>query len=387
MKVAISTIGKFSSFYIARELLKRNMLAGVYTAYPKFKLKGEGIPDNLLHSFPYVQTPYMVRRKLGLKSEKLGQDWAHFAHTSLDWWVSKRLPPCDIFIGLSGGALNSGRVAKKKGMVYVCHRGSADIRYQSDILVEEYAKFGITFDPVDPRTIEREAQEYELADIITCPSQYARRTFIERGLPAEKVFCVNYGAPTERFSKTGEPDPDTFEILFVGGASIRKGVPYLLKAFELFDHPRKVLRFAGAITNEAEPMIKEYQAKGLKIETLGHIPQLELKHVMSKHHTLVLPSIEDGFPHVVVQAMSCGCPTIVSENVGAADAITDGENGFIVPIRSPEAIAEKLQTYAANPELRREFGERAMAHMQSLGGWTKFGEAYVSLLESTLAKR
>ena len=67
---------------------------------------------------------------------------------------------------------------------------------------------------------------------------------------------------------------------------------------------------------------------------------------MSSSHVLVLPSVEEGLALVQAQAMACGCPLISSTNTGGEDLFSDGVEGFLVPIRSPEAIAERLQQLA-----------------------------------------
>jgi glycosyltransferase involved in cell wall biosynthesis len=77
----------------------------------------------------------------------------------------------------------------------------------------------------------------------------------------------------------------------------------------------------------------------------------------------VLPSIEDGFGMVIGEAMACGCPVIASVNTGASELISDAVDGFIVPIRSPELIADRLQMLADNPELRQRMGSAALARM------------------------
>ena len=112
MKVAISVIGRFHSFDLAREMLARDALAGIFSGYPRFKLRREGIPQALLHTFPYVQGPYMAFPRRDLLGARLVREWENFSHVAFDRHVAARIPECDVFVGLSGHALQSGRAAR-----------------------------------------------------------------------------------------------------------------------------------------------------------------------------------------------------------------------------------------------------------------------------------
>jgi glycosyltransferase involved in cell wall biosynthesis len=80
----------------------------------------------------------------------------------------------------------------------------------------------------------------------------------------------------------------------------------------------------------------------------GHrwIPSLSHDEVLQeirRHDVMVFPSLFEGFGLVVLEAMSCGVPVIATAQGGAPDFLEDGKDGFLVPIRSHEAIAEKLE--------------------------------------------
>jgi glycosyltransferase involved in cell wall biosynthesis len=72
---------------------------------------------------------------------------------------------------------------------------------------------------------------------------------------------------------------------------------------------------------------------------------------------------------------------IATTNTGASELITEGVEGFIVPIRSPELIAGRLQQFADQPELRARMGKAALARVQQLGGWDSYGDAWASQLQ------
>jgi glycosyltransferase involved in cell wall biosynthesis len=118
-----------------------------------------------------------------------------------------------------------------------------------------------------------------------------------------------------------------------------------------------------------------------QVEFLGMLPQTELPRHMSQSHVHVLASVEEGLAYVQAQAMACGCPLISTTNTGAEDLITDGREGFIVPIRDPSAIANKLQLLADDESLRAKMSTSAKDRVKKLSGWDTYGERFSHLLE------
>lgn len=374
MRVVLSTLGRFHTFDLARELHAQGHLKALFTGYPRVKLRREALPRHLVRTFPWLHVPYMAlrwRSRLGVRANRL---WELADRAALDRYVSRHLPPCDVFVGLSGSALHTGRVARSIGARYVCDRGSTHIRTQDALLREEHEIWGEPYAGIDPRIIEREEQEYEASDCITVPSEFTRRSFVERGIPDAKVRRLPYGVNLAWFRPVGTPDPRRFDVLFVGGLSLRKGLPYLLQAFAGLDHPRKRLTIAGAPDARFLRVLRRKLPWSEHVRVLGHVPQHRLAALMSRSHVMVLPSIEEGLAMVQAQAMACGCPVIGTVNSGAEDLFTDGREGFIVPIRDSRAIQDRLQQLVDQPGLRERLGTAALERVRALGGWRDYGE-------------
>ncbi|WP_395698684.1 glycosyltransferase family 4 protein [Methylocella sp.] len=385
MKVALSTIGKFHTFDLARELFARDALAGVMTGYPRFKLKNEKIPQELIHSFPLVHGAYMAFPwKDRLPDPAIGL-WERLDAESFAAYAAAKLPPCDVYVGLSGSSLKAGRRAKSRGAAYVCDRGSTHIRAQSEILADENARWGVPGEPVDPRVIAVEEAEYAEADRVTVPSSFVLRTFLDRGVPLEKMRRLSYGVNLSRFAPAGAPAAGRFDVLFVGGMSLRKGLPYLCAAFDKVEHPNKSLTFVGSTS---APVMELLKARGLwpkEARAVGHMPQEKLKERMSASHVMVLPSLEEGLAMVLAQTMACGCPVIATPNTGAQDIVSDGEEGFIFPARDVDALAERLQRLADDPNLRDAMGAKALARVKSFGGWRDYGDEAMKIYGELVA--
>lgn len=386
MKVALSVIGKFHNFDLARELHARDALACIYSGYPKFKLKGEQLPESLVHTHSWLHGSYMAYPWKQHTSESVMQLWRHWAAVDFGRYVARNLVDCDVYMGLSGSTLAAGKVAQRRGARYVCDRGSTHIRFQDQILHEENAKWGVHTKPVDSRTIAIEEAEYAQADLITVPSNFVRRTFVEQGVPENKLRVLPYGVNLTRFTPAGQPDEGRFDILFVGGMSLRKGVQYLVQAYSKLSHPAKSLTFVGAPSLIVMDLLK---ARGLWPEdakVLGHIPQEELKHLMSKSHVLVLPSIEEGLALVQAQAMACGCPVIGTPNAGSENLFTDGVEGFIVKAGDVNALHDKLAHLASDTALQLAMRQKSVLKIRDIGGWKQYGQAVMVALTEEVKK-
>jgi glycosyltransferase involved in cell wall biosynthesis len=370
MNVVLSTIGKFHTFDLARQLHKRGALKTIYSGYPLFKLKKESLPKQSVKTFPYLHAPYMRFAPRYTPARFL---WEWQDRVWFDRFVAGQLPECDVFCGLSGSGLHSGRRAKSRGAKYVCDRGSAHIRVQDRILREEFELQGIPYPGVDPRIIMREEEEYEAADLITVPSAFAMNTFLEAGVPRRKMRLATYGVDLGMFHACTARQPDDFNVVFVGGLSVRKGIRYLLDAFQQLQCKNKRLTLVGTVLPEMEATINALRHNP-RIQVRGHVPQEKLKEILSASHALVLPSVEDGLGLVQVQALACGCPVIATQNTGAQDVFTDGKEGFIVPIRDAAAIAERLQRLADDPELSTTMSQAAVQRVKSISGWDRYGD-------------
>ena len=370
---------RFHHFDLARQLIKHHSLRRFYVGYPVFQLRKHGFSDARTVTFPWVATPYMALGRWGLLSRLSKRIFERLIPWTLDIFAALTMPPCDALIALSQSGLRAGIRVRKRGGVYVCDRGSTHIRFQNDILHQEFRRWGEEFPGIDSWMIEREEAEYSAADVITVPSSFVYRSFIERGVPATKLRCIPYGGDLGNFSPSGVPEAASLDVLFVGQICFRKGVPDLLDAFARVKHPNKRLRLAGGTHPEMRRFL-DRQPPPPNVEFLGHVPHAELKKLMSVSHVLVLPSVEEGLALVMAQAMACGCPVIASVNSGAEDLFEDGEHGFIVPIRSPGIIAERLQRFADEPGLREKMGGAALARVRALGGWDTYGDEMIRVL-------
>jgi alpha-maltose-1-phosphate synthase len=378
MKITQAVFGVFHHFELGRELDRRGHLEAIFSTWPWARLKREGLPHAKVHHFPWVHTPEMVLRQRGLLPRWLGDELGYLNALSFDEWTLRRVPECDALIGISGSCLKTGRLVQQRGGRFICDRGSSHQRYQEELVSAEHRRWGVDAPVSDMRDTVREEKIYAMADAITVPSSFAARSFIESGVAAEKIHVIPYGVRLEKFAKVADPPKDSFEVLFVGGVSLRKGVPYLLEAFRRLRHPAKRLRVVGGVQPSLKQVLDRLPTE--QVEFLGAVPQTELPGIMSRSHVMVLPSIEEGLALVQGQAMACGCPVLASTNTGSEDLFSDGIEGFIVPIRDVEALTLRLQELADDPALQRRMSEAGLERVKHIGGWQEFGDRWEALL-------
>lgn len=387
MQIVQTVFGVFHHFELARELDRRGHLRRVYSTWPWKRLKREGLPREKVETFPWLHVPEYFAGRAPIDLTWL-QDHLGYANAlAFDRWTESQLTRSlrregrvDALIGISGSSLRAGALIQRSGGVFICDRGSTHQRYQEQILADEFSRWGVDIPPSDPRDTRREEAIYATADAITVPSTVAGQSFVEMGIPPEKLHVIPYGVRLESFQPTGEPPTDSFEVLFAGSVGLRKGVPYLLDAFARLRHPRKRLRIVGSLQEDIRPVLPRLPMD--HVDLVGSLPQQELASLMSRSHVLVLPSIEEGLALVQAQAMACGCPVICSTNTGGEDLFTDNVEGFIVPIRDPIALADRMQRLADDPDLQRTMRSAALQRVRSIGGWQEYANRWETLLQS-----
>ena len=383
MKVTVSVKGRFHAFYLAQELQKRDALGQLITSYPKFEVAKYGIEPR--HVTSVMSTELLARAwRKAPSTWKERWDAQLFLSEHYERRAARRLRPgSDLFVGWSGVSLASIRRAKSLGMKTVVERGSSHIEFQRDILRAEYDSHAATPRLPHPAIVEKELREYEEADFISVPSEYVKQTFIERGIPAEKLLHAPYGVELESFEPLPKSD-DVFRIIHVGSCDIQKGCHFLLQAFHELDLPNSELWFVGGINPEIEPWMKRYASP--RVHFKGFQPQAELKNFYSQASLFCLASIQEGLAVVVPQAMACGLPVLASEHTGARDIVRDGIDGSIVPARDLEALKERIEWFHANQDAAKQMGRSALERVRTGFTWSDYGDRITTEYTRAISK-
>jgi starch synthase len=384
MQIALAVFGVYHHFELAHQLHRRGHLQKIYSTWPWARLKREGLPYSLVSTFPLFHTTDYLLNHSRFYPPILSSKMNRWNTLAFDRWTNNKIASCDAFIAISGAGLLTGHKVQAGGGRFICDRGSTHQRYQENVVAEEYRRWNIPQPLNKPHITIREEKIYSLADAITVPSTVAQRSFVAMGIPAEKIHVIPYGVRLDQFTRTEDPPPNSFEVLFAGQVSLRKGIPYLLQAFARLNHPNKRLTIAGAIQDDIRALLGTLPTDNVTFT--GALPQSQLAKKMSASHLLVLPSVEEGLALVQGQAMACGCPVLATTATGAEDLFTDGQQGFIVPDRDVDAITQRMQRIADDPNLQHQLSEASLLRVKTLGGWDQYGETWDRLLHQLTGK-
>ena len=377
-RVNVSVLGRFHAYNLAQQLKNKNVLNKLITTYPKFKVKEWGLVDSEIKSRLDLEILNRYRKKIPFFSEK---SINNFAKASFAKYSAKFIRECDIHAGWSCSALESLIKCKELNRIGIVVRGSSHYSYQVNILSDEYKKFNLIYD-VDYDAWQRELLEYELADYIQVNSSFAKRTFIEQGVPENKIIMVNTGVNLKEFKQVEKKD-NVFRIIYAGVGSFQKGYHYLLQAFYELNLPNAEVWHLGSIKDEIKPYLDKYKTDKWILK--GHKPQSELYKYYSQGTLFIMPSIQEGLAMVQAQAMACGLPLICTTNTGGEDLITkNGKEGFIIPIRDVEALKEKILYLYENQNIAKEMGQEAKKTVLDGFTWDDYGEKIVSEYERIL---
>ncbi|HEY1903083.1 MAG TPA: glycosyltransferase family 4 protein [Terracidiphilus sp.] len=377
MNVSVFTIGRFHHFDLGRQVLRLGHRLSVFTSNPRSHVDPELRPFAKTHA--RFRVPFAIGGRLGFGPKLYWLD--ELLLKDLGRWLERAVDVqwTDVMHGLDGVGPEAGRRMKQNGKLWICDRGSSHILAQREILLEEHKNWQVPPPRFSADRLERCVTEYEEAHAITVPSQFARRSFLDRGIPDQRVFVCPYGVDLSEFKPAKKRD-DIFRVIHVGQINVRKGIGHLLQAVAPLVRKQKCeLWLAGEIDPSVQQLLNQH--KGI-FEYKGVIQRKELWRLYSQASVLVLASVEEGLALVQAQAMACGVPVIATANTGAEDLFTDGVEGFIIPIRSPETIREKIEWMMDSGELCERMGMAALERVKSIGGWNLYGERVESVYQS-----
>jgi glycosyltransferase involved in cell wall biosynthesis len=347
-KIAVVVQGRFYAFDLARELLARGHDVTVFTNYPGRVTERFGVPRARVRSFLThgLSTRLMGRllpgRLHGL-TERLGN---HF----FGRWAARVVPTenWDVVIAFSGIAEDLFVALSRRDTLKALQRASCHIRSQRRLLEEEEERTGCWVAKPPDWSIAREEREYELADAIHLVAGFAERSFLEQGVSADKLYRLSLGVDTSRFQAAeaviearcqrllnGEP----IRVLNVGTFSLQKGAKDFVEVIRRLNTQHFSFRFVGPVAADARHLLSQVDRAATFV---AKQPQDELPREYATGDVFVLPTIQDGFPVVLCQALASGLPLLTTTNCSGSDFIREGETGWVVPIRSPESIVQRL---------------------------------------------
>ena len=228
--------------------------------------------------------------------------------------------------------------------------------------------------------LARKTREFELAELVICPSEFVRESLPSHDRHNVETLVAPFGSPVVEHRNSAHPGASDrpLRVLFAGTLSQRKGLADLFQAMKLLDSKNIELVVMGSLLR---PLKWYRQLAEFTYEPPR--PHGEVLQLMRTCDLLVLPSIVEGRALVQQEAMACGIPIIATRNAGADDLISEGETGFLVPIRSPEAIADRIGWCASNRAVLSGMGIAAQTRARALT-WAGYGEKIVTAVRELI---
>ena len=257
--------------------------------------------------------------------------------------------------------------ARRTRLVMTCLNTHID--NLSEVVQAEHRKIGFGgYHPFHPLMRKRALREIEVADFIRVTSEWAKQTFVERGVPAAKIHAIHPGIDLKHFQPVEKKD-DVFRVLAVASIDPRKGIHYLLRAFEEAAIPRsEVLLIGGTGDRWSSQMVSGFMSRNSNIrQRIVDVATTPVTETYGTASVLVHPAVEDGYALVVPEALACGNPVIVTRQTGASELIQEGKNGFVVESGSVDQLKQGLQLLASDRNLREAMSRNAPGSVAHLG--------------------
>ncbi|MCU4187146.1 glycosyltransferase family 4 protein [Acidiferrimicrobium sp. IK] len=360
----------------ARQLHELGVLERLVTTVPRSRV---GLPVGQVKTRMRYAA---ARRVAGRAVPRLDPTLNRFVVRDFDQWASKRLGRPSVVNALSGFATATVTRASAEGVAVCCDRGSWHIEEQKRVLDEEAERIGAPLVRFDRFMAERELQEYDLADRILVPSERARRTFLDRGISAERVVTIPYGVDVTEFVPGAPPQPGA--IVSVGTVGMRKGHRYLVDAFRSLSTSAASLTLVGPVEPGWDALLGLSRGD---VRSVGAVSRGRVIEELQRASVFALASIEEGLALVLAQAMACGLPVVATESTGVRELVEDGVEGLIVAPADSAALAEALDWLLSNPDRAKAMGAAGRRRVEGFGGWDRYGRAVVAALADAARER
>ena len=235
-----------------------------------------------------------------------------------------------------------------------------------------------------PGKLSRKDEELRLADRILVPSTFTRLTLAMCPFPIAPVDVLIFGGDDPMVpaaSVDPQASPGALRVLFVGGLSQRKGIADLFEAVAILGAHVELTVIGRKPAEDCVPLDSAL-AQHRWIESL---PREQILAEMRAHDVFVFPSLFEGFGLVITEALSQGLPVITTSHTCGPDILAEGEDGFIVPIRDPQAITERLELLHRDRGRLAAMSEAARKKAESLT-WESYRKGVVEVVRSVLGE-
>jgi len=352
MRIVIAGGGRFFLFKEASFFQATNKLTLFISNFPKRIICKDNISSNKIRNLPvngylmYLLHKFLPKHIFPFLFSYITQ----LLHQRFGLFIKKNVVDADIYLILSSFALESiHEIRKKSNALIIIEHASFHQQEDRDLVILDAIYWNVKpSSDLSPKwVIEKENQEFALADYVLVPSKAVKKSLIKHGVLEHKILTNAYGVDLVEFYPYNVAK-NKFRVIQVGQISQRKGIFTTIKAFINANVTNSELVFIGSLDVDIRE-IKKFAGHRFKdIYFKKAINQNKLIYEYGVSSVMVMSSVSDGFGLVVPQALACGVPVLVSENVGSSEFIIDGYNGFTFKIRDVDTLSNLLIRFSEN---------------------------------------
>jgi len=211
--------------------------------------------------------------------------------------------------------------------------------------------------------VSLEMMAFTKADLGIVTSSFQRDIVLkEYGLNPDKIKVIPNHVLTDVFKPSGSMGKK-YDLVFVGRGDKQKNLLNLLEALRILKSRDKdiSLLLVGGCCNEDQ--IRDYvKSTGLEVTFKANVPNIELPDLLNQAHAFILPSLYEGHPKALLEAMSCGVACIGTNVPGINDQLVHLKTGYLCET-DPESLAKAVETVLMDKDLRNRLGSEARKHV------------------------
>jgi glycosyltransferase involved in cell wall biosynthesis len=290
-----------------------------------------------------------------------GEKYCHYG----SWFASKVRnhlerqeldPAVDCFLGFNTNCLEILEMLRNRKIFTIVDQVDPGV-VEEEIVLEEAERWpGWERNPgrMPQSYWSRIKAEWQAAELVLVNSEWSRQALVQQGVHSDKIIEVPLAI---NLKQEHSPEPvmadGPLKVLWLGNMILRKGIQYLVEAARKMQRQNVEFLLAGPLGISRQAV----QSFPNNIKLLGRVTRDQLSDAYKRAHVFVMPTLSDGFGVTQLEAMAHGLPVIATPNCGRV--VTNGFDGFIVPPRDSNALAEALARFDGNRSLLREMSRNA----------------------------
>lgn len=225
------------------------------------------------------------------------------------------------------------------------------------------------------------------ADYVVSLTENDRRKTITAGVPPRKTIVIPNGVDTRLFRPL-TPEQIPHSVLWTGRYVPEKGLAHLLKAAKVVaaDVPDSKFLLVGSGEEQSKlvALTRQLELEN-NVRFIDPIPQKDIAALLNKCTLFALPSLSEGFPNALLEAMACAKPVVATCGIGLEEVV--GDVGILVPPGKSCELATAIKTILTDPRLGKKLGVRGRERVMTYYDWRKVVSTVNSLYKKAIEEK